>query len=294
MCNHITGECECKPNVVGSQCDSCRENHYQPDPNEGCWPCDCNPGGSTSPQCDMMTGQCDCLPGITGLKCNQVIPGRFFPEIDHLRLEGESAVSIPPSVVTLASGEGETFTGTGHYRVVEGEGISVFGTLEFPQSGLYEILFRYNLVGALVWDSVTVTIRAGPEEGVGVADCDNELPVGDTSIEYTSWTMGTGLFLSQTLCFRAGRLYTFILSEAHSGQTSSPTLDIDSLVAIPVEVPGVAVFGDSQLVADYRGCVDSWRRVSTISSAEPTCELVTFTFSTAIYSGAQGIRLPTL
>ena len=114
-----------------------------------------------------MTGQCDCLPGITGLKCNQVIPGHFFPAIDHLRLEGESAVSIPPSVVTLASGEGETFTGTGHYRVVEGEGISVFGTLEFPQSGLYEILFRYNLVGALVWDSVTVTIRAGPEEGVG-------------------------------------------------------------------------------------------------------------------------------
>ena len=295
MCNHITGECECKPNVEGLQCDSCRENFYQPDPNEGCLPCDCDPGGSSSPQCDMATGQCDCLQGITGLKCSEVIPGHFFPTIDHLRLEGESAVSIPPSVLTVANGEGQAFTGTGYYRVVEGEGIANFGTIVFPQSGLYEVLFRYNLMGALLWDRVTLTIRAGPEEGAGEADCGSgtELAVGDTNIQYTSWSMGTGVFLSYTLCFRAGRSYIFLLNEPHSGQTTSPTLDIDSLVAIPVDIPGLAVLGNSQLVADYRDCVDSWRRVPTISSAEPACEQITFTFSTAIYNGAQGRKVLT-
>ena len=292
-CNHITGECECKPNVVGPQCDACQENYYQPDQTEGCLPCDCNPGGSTSSQCDMMTGQCDCLPGVTGMKCDEVVAGNFFPAIDHLRLEGESAVSIPPSVVTLNSGEGEMFTGTGYHRVVEGEGLSRYGTLSFPQSGTYEVLFRYNLVGALVWDTVTLTVRVGSQEGAGMADCgsDTELPVGDTSIEYSSWSMGTGLYITRIFCFRAGLSYTFILSEANSGQDSSPTLDIDSLVAIPVDAPSLAVFGNSQLVADYMDCVDSWQRVSTIGSAEPSCENITFTFSASIYNGAQGILI---
>ena len=296
-CNHITGECECKPNVVGPQCDSCRENYYQPDPNEGCLPCDCNPGGSTSTQCDVVTGQCDCKPGVTGLKCNEVVPGNFFPAIDHLRLEAESAVLLPPSVLTLATGEGETFTGTGYYRAVEGEGIARFDrSVTFQQSGTYEVLFRYNLVGALVWETVTLTIRTDQgEDEAGAVDCGSgtELPVGDTNIHYTSWSMGTGVFISRTLCFRAGHSYTFILSEPNSGQSSSPTLDIDSMVIIPINIPGLALFDDSQLVADYMSCVDSWRRLSTISSAESICESITFTFSTAIYNGALGLLIYT-
>ena len=290
MCNHITGECECKPNVVGAQCDSCRLNYYQPDFNEGCLPCDCNLGGSNSAQCDMTTGQCTCQPGVTGRTCSETIAGYFFPTIDYLRLEGEFASSIPSSPLIASSGEGELFTGTGHYRVVEQQGIANFGTLVMPVSGTYEVLFRYNLMGALIWNTATVTIRAGNEEVTGAADCGVgiELPVGDTSVQYTSWTVGTGLAISHSFCFRAGRSYTFILSELVSGQASSPTLDIDSLVAIPIDAPSLAVFGDSQLVSDYSSCVASWRRVPTISSAEPTCEATTFTFSTAVYIGTLG------
>ena len=289
-CNHITGECECKLNFIGSQCDTCRENHYQPDTSLGCLPCDCNLGASYSAQCDMTTGQCNCLPGVTGRQCSNSIPGKFFPFIDHLRLEGESASSIPSSTLTLSSGEGELFTGTGYYRVVEGGGISNFGTLVFPMSGTYEILFRYNLMGSLIWNTVTLTIRAGDEEGTGTVDCGSgvELPVGDTSVQYSTWNMGTGLAISRNFCFRAGRSYAFILSELVSGQSPSPTLDIDSLVAIPVDIPSLAVFGNSQLTSDYMSCVDIWRRVPTISSAEPICERITFTFSTAIYNGTQG------
>lgn len=289
-CNHITGECECKPNVIGPQCDTCREDYYQPDPSEGCLPCDCNLGGSTDTQCDMTTGQCPCQPGVTGLTCSETIEGYFFPTIDYLRLEGENAISIPPTSLTVSSGEGELFTGTGYYRVVEEQGIANFGTLVMPVSATYEVLFRYNLEGALTWNTATLTILAGDEEGMGPADCGGgtEVPVGDTSVQYTSWVVGTAMAISQNFCFRGGRSYSFILSETVSGQTSSPTLDIDALVAIPISAPSLAVFAESQLVADYNSCVDSWRRVPTISSAESFCEEVTFTFSTAIYSGTRG------
>lgn len=290
MCNHITGECECKASVIGAQCDTCRQNYYQPDPNEGCLPCDCNLGGSTSLQCDMITGQCFCLPGVTGKTCSDTITGNFFPTIDYLRLEGESANSLPPSLLTPTSGEGVLFTGTGYYRVIEEVGISNFRTLFIPVSGTYEVLYRYNLIGALIWNTATLTVRAGNEEGTGAADCGsgNELPAGDTTVQYLSWTIGTGLTISHTFCFRAGRSYTFILSELESGQASPPILDIDSLVAIPLDAPSLAVFRDNQLTADYSSCVDSWRRVATISSAEPICEQITFTFSTAINSGTLG------
>lgn len=286
-CNNITGACECKPNLSGAQCDRCRQNYYQPDPNLGCLPCNCNLGGSTSLQCNMTTGECSCLPGVTGKTCNETIAGYFFPTIDYLRLEGESATSIPPSPLILPNGEGELFTGTGYYRVEDGDSISNFGILVLPVSGTYEVLFRYNLLEALVWDTVTLTITVGNEEGTGVANCSDgiELPVGDSSFRYSTWTMGTGLTISRTFCFRGGRSYTFILSELVSGQASSPALDIDSLVVIPINAPTLAVFGNNQLTSDYSTCVDAWRRVSTISSAETICEGITFTFSTAINGG---------
>lgn len=286
-CNNVTGACNCKPNITGAQCDRCKLNYYQPDPNGSCLPCNCNLGGSTSLQCNTTTGQCTCLPGVTGKTCSETIAGYFFPKIDYLRLEGESAIGYPPSALIRSSGEGQLFTGTGYYRVEDGESILHFGTLVLPVSGAYEVLFRYNLMDALVWDTVTLTITVGNEEGTGATNCSDgtELPVGDSSFLYSTWTMGTGLTISRAFCFRGGRSYTFILSELVSGLASSPVLDIDSLVVIPINAPTLAVFGDNQLTSDYSTCVDAWRRVSTISSAEQMCEGITFTFSTAIYVG---------
>ena len=219
-----------------------------------------------------------------------MIDGYFFPTIDNLRLEGESASSIPPMPLVVSNGEGNLFTGTGYYRVADKQSIANFGTIVMPESGSYEIFFRYNLEGALAWNTATLTIRAAEEEGRGSTQCrsGNELPVGDTSVQYTSWTVGMAMVISQNFCFRGGRSYTFILSDFESGQTSSPTLDIDSLVAIAIDISSLAVFSDTQLLADYTSCVNSWRRVPTISSAESFCEEVTFTFSTAIYHGTLG------
>ena len=289
-CNVFTGECECKANVVGHRCDTCRINYYQLDPSEGCLPCNCNLGGSFSIQCHNVTGQCPCQPGVTGHTCSEVNDGYFFPTIDYLQLEGESASSIPPMPLIISNGEGNLFTGTGYYRVVDKQSIVNFGTIVMPESGTYEILLRYNLEGAIAWNTAMLTIRTADEEGKGPTQCrsGNELPVGDTNVQYTSWTVGMAMVISQNFCFRGERSYTFILSDFESGQSSSPILYIDSLVAIPIDVSSLAVFSDTPLLEDYTSCAHSWRRLSTISSAESFCEEVTFTFSTAIYRGTLG------
>ena len=62
---HSVGECKCKRNVIGRDCDQCRPEHFglSNDVN-GCKPCDCDVGGSFDNNCDVMTGQCACRPNI--------------------------------------------------------------------------------------------------------------------------------------------------------------------------------------------------------------------------------------
>lgn len=58
-CDKQTGDCFCKRNVIGRDCDQCIEQHWGlGDSPEGCKPCDCDPGGSLHNDCDMFTGQC--------------------------------------------------------------------------------------------------------------------------------------------------------------------------------------------------------------------------------------------
>lgn len=55
----MTGDCACKPNVVGTDCNRCLKDHWGIDEGpEGCRPCNCDPGGSILSQCDIKTGQC--------------------------------------------------------------------------------------------------------------------------------------------------------------------------------------------------------------------------------------------
>ncbi|CAL4096046.1 unnamed protein product, partial [Meganyctiphanes norvegica] len=58
-CNVYTGECQCKRNVIGRDCNQCLREHYglseHPD---GCKACDCDLGGALDNNCDVITGQC--------------------------------------------------------------------------------------------------------------------------------------------------------------------------------------------------------------------------------------------
>ena len=96
------GECKCKRNVIGRDCDQCKPEHFGLSNDVlGCKTCDCDPGGSYDNNCDVMTGQCACRPNIKGRRCDEVEDFFFTGPLDYLLLEGELAYgsTLPPTKV---------------------------------------------------------------------------------------------------------------------------------------------------------------------------------------------------
>ncbi|XP_052025259.1 LOW QUALITY PROTEIN: laminin subunit alpha-2 [Apodemus sylvaticus] len=76
ICDSRTGQCECRPNVQGRQCDECKPETFGLQLGRGCLPCNCNSFGSKSFDCEA-SGQCWCQPGVTGKKCDRCAHGYF-------------------------------------------------------------------------------------------------------------------------------------------------------------------------------------------------------------------------
>ncbi len=285
-CEQLTGACTCKPNFVGDKCDQCEHGYYQPDTEPDCIPCNCNVGGAFDTDCNAYTGQCSCRMGITGRDCSETIPGYFFPAIDHIRLEGEEATGTQ-SYEIVSAGSGMMFTGRGYFRVINRHSIAEFGVITPPASGHYEISFRYNLQGLAYWDSVTLQIQTGSEEGTGIVACgaDTELPVGKSYFNYTSWEMGFGLAKSMDFCFRGGRSYTLTLQDFIAEPTNDFSFLIDSAVVIATDFSESQVLSNPELSDQYGQCIADYRRLQTQASAASSCEQVTFAVSSELYNG---------
>nr|XP_047930545.1 laminin subunit alpha-5 isoform X4 [Anser cygnoides] len=73
-CDVDSGQCRCKPNVIGRQCDLCAPGYYHY-PN--CQRCDCHPAGTEASTCDPVTGQCHCKENVEGPRCDQCSLGTF-------------------------------------------------------------------------------------------------------------------------------------------------------------------------------------------------------------------------
>lgn len=54
-CDKATGQCLCKPNVIGDRCDACAADTWGFDSGNGCSFCNCSIA-STDSQCDNVTG----------------------------------------------------------------------------------------------------------------------------------------------------------------------------------------------------------------------------------------------
>lgn len=100
-CDMKTGECTCKRNVIGRDCNECAPHFYGLGvEEEGCKACDCDPGGSYDNNCHYETGQCKCRPHVTGRRCEQPESAHFSPYIDYLRYEGEFSRGSTDTQVT--------------------------------------------------------------------------------------------------------------------------------------------------------------------------------------------------
>ncbi|KAL7397953.1 hypothetical protein ABVT39_002224 [Epinephelus coioides] len=73
-CDTLSGQCRCKNNIVGRQCDRCAPGFYGY-PN--CRPCDCNEAGTEEEVCDSFTGRCLCKENVQGSRCDQCRVGTF-------------------------------------------------------------------------------------------------------------------------------------------------------------------------------------------------------------------------
>lgn len=83
-CDLEDGQCACKTNVEGRQCDQCKDEFFGLSAalEVGCNACDCNVLGTVggSNVCDKVTGQCPCLDSTTGRRCDQCAVGYFLPD----------------------------------------------------------------------------------------------------------------------------------------------------------------------------------------------------------------------
>ncbi|GIX96617.1 laminin subunit alpha-1 [Caerostris extrusa] len=65
QCDESNGQCRCKPHVVGRMCDRCQDGYWNLQSGNGCEQCQCNRTGSSASVCDKNTGH-NCKPGIGG------------------------------------------------------------------------------------------------------------------------------------------------------------------------------------------------------------------------------------
>lgn len=81
-CHISSGQCSCKPNVIGVKCTNCKPGYYGLNTFNplGCSPCNCNSLGSNNfDTCHPITGQCSCKEKYEGRACDRCRSGTFGP-----------------------------------------------------------------------------------------------------------------------------------------------------------------------------------------------------------------------
>ncbi|KAK9499521.1 hypothetical protein O3M35_002544 [Rhynocoris fuscipes] len=83
QCDQLTGNCQCKPNIDGKKCNTCKHGYHN---FPRCEKCDCDIRGSTDVICDPNNAECFCKRNVEGPACDLCVDGTF--NIQHKNKDG--------------------------------------------------------------------------------------------------------------------------------------------------------------------------------------------------------------
>lgn len=292
-CNVYTGECTCKRYVTGRDCNQCLLEYWGlSDKNDGCQPCDCDPGGSEDNFCDVITGQCKCREYMTGRTCDTPKQQYFTANLDFLLYEAEAARTNGQVVIREPYRDGKevTWTGPGLIKAFQG------GFVEFLVDGLktsmnYDIIIRYEPTSSESWEEVIVTIER--PDRVSEGPCQNIDPRNDQKfVRLPSNARSVAAY--PPACLEAGKVYKVILEFRRSNvQKEVPTASvlIDSLVLVP-KIDDIPFFHGSK-AAEFRKheyeryhCNDPSYYGSNLRDKPEICKKLDNSIATYIFNGA--------
>ncbi|XP_075060358.1 usherin [Mixophyes fleayi] len=106
-CHQTTGQCKCKPNVIGPQCDRCKLGFKQDTfGQESCIQCTCHAYGSINQFCNPTSGQCKCRKNVSGLNCVTCIDNYYGLDADGCKpCECDTEGIIPGTVCDAVTGQ---------------------------------------------------------------------------------------------------------------------------------------------------------------------------------------------
>lgn len=172
-CNILSGECTCKRYVTGRDCNQCLPEYYGlSEKQDGCEPCDCDPGGAFDNNCDVISGQCKCRENLTGRRCNVPKQQHFVASLEFFTYEAELSKGSPTCQVVIREpyrdGRPNTWGGLGFMKVPENAYIEFDNIDNIRTSMEYDVEIRYEPKLPGDWEDVGITlIRPGPTDPNG-------------------------------------------------------------------------------------------------------------------------------
>ena len=167
LCNSVSGQCDCKENVKGRVCDSCKDETYGLSAGNlfGCVDCNCDVGGAVHSVCNKMTGNCFCKPRVKGQRCTEPIDVTYFPTFYQYQYEAEDWRNPSGSPARFGYDESTfpdySWRGYATFTDLQRE---IIANLTIQKPSIYRVIIRFaNLNSETIVGSLTFT----PSESFG-------------------------------------------------------------------------------------------------------------------------------
>ncbi|KAK8784251.1 hypothetical protein V5799_009390 [Amblyomma americanum] len=298
-CNVYTGECTCKRNVIGRDCNQCQREHWGlSHDDDGCKPCDCDPGGAYENSCDVITGQCRCRPSVQGRRCDQPETGFFVGNLDFMVHEAELAKASPDCQVLVREPYAEresSWTGLGFMQVHQDSYLE-FDVPDIPTSMDYHFVFRYEPKLRQGWEEAIVTVdRPGPVDPNG--PCANAISQDDRQV--IRFPAGDRyVVVAPPVCLERGKHYKVrVTFKQYDREVDTPSASIliDSMVIMP-DINAIPFFHGTS-ANEYRReeferfrCGQAFYAVRRGGTLPDVCKKYLYSIGFYVFQGAQDCR----